>query len=167
MGVLSILSSPLLTPLDPSQLYFQDDLTLIRSWYINGRHYSQTCNDWLKLQDAHKTQGLPTLEKEFESRGLTKEEGRVLFNRYVHSTLDVSISHYPIRTLRTTLIPRYCLSLVSEYSTWHARSYLDSVVVKSKHSYSSTPYTVVLCVISDHRWNSRWGVGHYLFKRKD
>ncbi|KAF5375371.1 hypothetical protein D9615_007920 [Tricholomella constricta] len=33
--------------------YFQSDLTLIRSWYINGMHYSRTLEDWLKLQDKN------------------------------------------------------------------------------------------------------------------
>jgi hypothetical protein len=27
------------------QLYFQSHLTLVRSWYISGLHYSRTCED--------------------------------------------------------------------------------------------------------------------------
>ena len=36
------------------QLYFQSDLTLIRSWYLPGTHYSRTLEDWLRLQDRNK-----------------------------------------------------------------------------------------------------------------
>lgn len=36
------------------QTYFQDDLTLIRSWYISGQHYSRTCEDWLRIQDSNR-----------------------------------------------------------------------------------------------------------------
>ncbi|KAF5385848.1 hypothetical protein D9615_002260 [Tricholomella constricta] len=38
---------------DHPQTYFQSDLTLTRSWYINGMHYSRTLEDWLKLQDKN------------------------------------------------------------------------------------------------------------------
>lgn len=31
--------------------YFQGSLTLEKSWFVNGRHYGQTCEDWLKKQD--------------------------------------------------------------------------------------------------------------------
>lgn len=34
-------------------LYFQSDLTLIRSWYVSGTHYSRTLEHWLKLQDKN------------------------------------------------------------------------------------------------------------------
>ncbi|KAK4698454.1 cyclopropane-fatty-acyl-phospholipid synthase, partial [Phenoliferia sp. Uapishka_3] len=33
--------------------YFQRSLTLERSWWINGRHYGKTCEDWLILQDSN------------------------------------------------------------------------------------------------------------------
>ncbi|KDE03334.1 hypothetical protein MVLG_06177 [Microbotryum lychnidis-dioicae p1A1 Lamole] len=35
--------------------HFQTDLTLERSWWINGKHYGRTCEDWLKLQDSHRS----------------------------------------------------------------------------------------------------------------
>lgn len=35
--------------------YFQTDLTLQKSWFINGKHYGRTCEDWLKKQDAGKS----------------------------------------------------------------------------------------------------------------
>ncbi|KAL8277745.1 hypothetical protein RQP46_009867 [Phenoliferia psychrophenolica] len=34
--------------------HFQTSLTLERSWWLNGRHYGKTCEDWLVRQDAHK-----------------------------------------------------------------------------------------------------------------
>lgn len=34
--------------------YFQSSLTLDRSWWLNGKHYGRTCEDWLLAQDAHK-----------------------------------------------------------------------------------------------------------------
>ncbi|KAH7911034.1 S-adenosyl-L-methionine-dependent methyltransferase [Hygrophoropsis aurantiaca] len=62
--------------------YFQSDLTLIRSWYINGRHYSRTLEDWLKKQDRNGQQGLAELEQDAEAKGLDKEEGRKAFYRF-------------------------------------------------------------------------------------
>ena len=53
----------------------------MRSWYINGRHYAQTCEDWLKHQDAHAVQGLAELERDAEAKGVGREEGRKTFYR--------------------------------------------------------------------------------------
>ncbi|EIW63484.1 S-adenosyl-L-methionine-dependent methyltransferase [Trametes versicolor FP-101664 SS1] len=63
-------------------LYFQDDLTHIRSWYINGKHYAQTSEDWLRRQDANAKAGLAELEKDAVYKGLDKEEGRKAFYRF-------------------------------------------------------------------------------------
>ena len=65
-----------------SQLYFQDDLTLMKSWYVNGRNYSHTCEDWLKKQDHNSKQGILELENDAEKKGLGREEGRKAFYRY-------------------------------------------------------------------------------------
>ncbi|KAF9227149.1 S-adenosyl-L-methionine-dependent methyltransferase [Gyrodon lividus] len=62
--------------------YFQSDLTLVRSWYINGRHYSRTLEDWLSRQDRNAKEGIAELEKDAESKGLGKEEGRKAFYRF-------------------------------------------------------------------------------------
>ena len=64
------------------QLYFQDDLTLMKSWYVNGRNYSHTCEDWLKKQDRNNKQGILELENDAEKKGLDREEGRKAFYRY-------------------------------------------------------------------------------------
>lgn len=66
------------------QSYFQTDLTLVRSWFINGKNYSRTLEDWLKLQDRNRKHGLDVLETDAVARGLRKEEGRKTFYRYVY-----------------------------------------------------------------------------------
>jgi len=69
----------------PSQdtlAYFQSDLILARSWWINGRNYARTCEDWLKLQDSRKTESIEKLELDAESKGLNKEEGRKTFYKF-------------------------------------------------------------------------------------
>ncbi|EKM54189.1 uncharacterized protein PHACADRAFT_257858 [Phanerochaete carnosa HHB-10118-sp] len=63
-------------------LYFQDDLSLVRSWWINGQHYSRTLEDWLKQQDRNAAVGLAELEKGAERQGLGKEHGRKMFYRF-------------------------------------------------------------------------------------
>ncbi|GBE80719.1 S-adenosyl-L-methionine-dependent methyltransferase [Sparassis crispa] len=93
-------------------LYFQDDLSLVRSWYINGRHYAQTCEDWLKRQDEFGAVGLATLKMDAEKKGLDGEEGSKMFYRF-------------------RVFYMACAELFS---------------------------------MND---GQEWGVGHYLFKRKD
>lgn len=62
-------------------LYFQSDLTLVKSWYLDGRHYSHTLQDWLKRQDKNAAAGLAELENDAVAKGLAKEEGRKAFYR--------------------------------------------------------------------------------------
>ncbi len=57
--------------------YFQKDLTLLHSSYLNGTHYSRTLEDWLKNQDKNRKSGLKILED-----GQGKEEGIKTFNRF-------------------------------------------------------------------------------------
>jgi cyclopropane-fatty-acyl-phospholipid synthase len=40
---------------------FQDDLKLVGDWKINGTHYQQTAEHWLKNMDAHREEILPLL----------------------------------------------------------------------------------------------------------
>ncbi|KZT66345.1 S-adenosyl-L-methionine-dependent methyltransferase [Daedalea quercina L-15889] len=63
-------------------LYFQDDLTLLRSWYVNGRHYARTCEDWLVRQDSNATVSMGKLELDALNKGIGAEEGRKMFYRF-------------------------------------------------------------------------------------
>jgi cyclopropane-fatty-acyl-phospholipid synthase len=40
-------------------LQFQDDLTPVSDWKVNGRHYAQTAEHWLQNMDAHRSEILP------------------------------------------------------------------------------------------------------------
>lgn len=64
--------------------YFQEDMVLQRNWWINGRHYSRTLEDWLKLQDKNNQSGssVKALEKDALATGMTAEEGRASFYRF-------------------------------------------------------------------------------------
>lgn len=53
----------------------------MRSWYINGRHYAQTCGDWLKQQDYNSIVGIAELEKDAEVQGLGEGHGMKIFYR--------------------------------------------------------------------------------------
>jgi len=63
-------------------LYFQTDLTLLRSWYLSGKHYSRTLEDWLVRQDRNAKSGLAELEKDAVAKGFSKEDARATFNRF-------------------------------------------------------------------------------------
>ena len=57
--------------------YFQRDLTLLHSSYLNGQHYARTLEAWLALQDKNRTEGLQILK---ESMGA--EMGEKTFYRF-------------------------------------------------------------------------------------
>jgi cyclopropane-fatty-acyl-phospholipid synthase len=40
-------------------MQFQDDLKLVQDWKVNGRHYQQTAEHWLKNMDAHRDEIMP------------------------------------------------------------------------------------------------------------
>jgi len=93
-------------------LYFQTDLTLIRSWYINGKNYSQTLEDWLKKQDRNAKAGLAELEQDAKLKGVDKLEARNAFYRF-------------------------------------------------------RVFYIACSELFNYNNGEEWGVGHYLFKRKD
>ncbi|MCJ1354363.1 MAG: hypothetical protein MMC33_004351 [Icmadophila ericetorum] len=45
--------------------YFQDDLKLREQWWINGRHYAKTCEDWLSKMNASVKEIWPYLEETY------------------------------------------------------------------------------------------------------
>ncbi|KAJ7879126.1 S-adenosyl-L-methionine-dependent methyltransferase [Mycena leptocephala] len=63
-------------------LYFQSDLTLVRSWYLPGTHYSRSLEDWLKLQDKNAKAGLKELREDALAKGRTEAEAVAMFHRF-------------------------------------------------------------------------------------
>ena len=57
--------------------YFQDDLRVAHSSYLNGSHYAKTLEAWLVLQDKNKREGMRILQ---EAMGV--EEGSKTFYRF-------------------------------------------------------------------------------------
>jgi cyclopropane-fatty-acyl-phospholipid synthase len=43
----------------------QEDLHLSSQWKVNGRHYSRTCEDWLRKMDAHKRELMPLFRETY------------------------------------------------------------------------------------------------------
>ena len=63
-------------PSDHLLFYFNDHLLVENHWRVNGRHYQQTCEDWLLLQDARREQIMPILEEVYG------EEAEIWFQRW-------------------------------------------------------------------------------------
>ena len=57
--------------------YFQRDLLLLHSSYLNGTHYSRTLEAWLKRQDQNSKECIRVL-----TEALGEEEGRKTFYRF-------------------------------------------------------------------------------------
>ncbi|KAL0059031.1 hypothetical protein AAF712_014269 [Marasmius tenuissimus] len=62
--------------------YFQEDLTLIKSWYLSGVNYSRTLEDWLKIQDSNQKAGLKELRNDATKKGLDPVEAEKTFYRF-------------------------------------------------------------------------------------
>ncbi len=45
--------------------FFQDDLTLTQQWWVNGKHYARTSEDWLSRMNASKKEIWPHLEETY------------------------------------------------------------------------------------------------------
>ena len=63
------------------KLYFQKDLTHLQSWYLNGKHYTRTLEDWLARQDMNAREGMGELVTA-QTQG-EEGEGRKVFYRSV------------------------------------------------------------------------------------
>ena len=46
-------------------LYFQEDLTVKKQWWVNGNHYGQTCEDWLSTMGKNRKAIWPGLEETY------------------------------------------------------------------------------------------------------
>ncbi|OIS95929.1 PREDICTED: (S)-coclaurine N-methyltransferase-like [Nicotiana attenuata] len=46
-------------------LYFQDDVSVVNHWLVNGKHYAQTSEEWLKRMDQNKTSIKPIMESTY------------------------------------------------------------------------------------------------------
>jgi cyclopropane-fatty-acyl-phospholipid synthase len=44
-------------------MHFQDDLKLLKHWWIGGQHYEKTANHWLERMDAAKAQIMPVFRE--------------------------------------------------------------------------------------------------------
>ncbi|KAJ0308190.1 hypothetical protein COL516b_003459 [Colletotrichum fioriniae] len=58
-------------------LFFQRDLQVQKQWWVNGQHYSKTCEHWLSKMLAHKKEIWPHL---VETYG--EQNASVWFNRW-------------------------------------------------------------------------------------
>lgn len=84
--------------------YFQDDLVLKKTWWLNGNNYARTCEDWLKNQDANNKQNesVAKLEADAIANEMKAEDGRVSFYRSVLP--DIFLNHLAGLTLTVLFI---------------------------------------------------------------
>jgi cyclopropane-fatty-acyl-phospholipid synthase len=52
--------------------HFQDNLTLLQDWKVNGQHYQHTSNAWLANMDAHKADILPLFKETYGPENATR-----------------------------------------------------------------------------------------------
>ncbi|KAF8608758.1 S-adenosyl-L-methionine-dependent methyltransferase [Ceratobasidium sp. AG-I] len=71
--------------------FFQADLELKRTWFINGRHYGQTSEHWLQLQDANRTAAIAELERDAQAKGFDAVEGHKAYYRFRTFFLAVAV----------------------------------------------------------------------------
>jgi cyclopropane-fatty-acyl-phospholipid synthase len=53
-------------------MQFQDDLTLVSDWKVDGTHYQQTAEHWLQAMDRHKAEILPLFAQTYGADQVTK-----------------------------------------------------------------------------------------------
>ena len=51
---------------------FQDDLTLVQDWKLNGTHYQRTAEHWLENMDAHRAEIMPIFAVTYGADQATK-----------------------------------------------------------------------------------------------
>lgn len=57
--------------------FFQEDLTLSKQWWVSGKHYAKTCEDWLSKMNASRKEIWPGLEETYG-----KENAPMWFRRW-------------------------------------------------------------------------------------
>nr|AWJ64115.1 Norpseudo-ephedrine N-methyltransferase [Ephedra sinica] len=53
-------------------LYFQDDVSVVDHWLINGKHYAQTSEEWLKRMDHNLSSILPIFNETYGENAAKK-----------------------------------------------------------------------------------------------
>ncbi|CAK9221144.1 unnamed protein product [Sphagnum troendelagicum] len=53
-------------------LYFQDDVSILNQWYVNGKHYAQTSEEWLKKLDRELKTIRPIFAKAYGEADVNK-----------------------------------------------------------------------------------------------
>lgn len=53
-------------------LYFQDDVSIVNHWLVNGKHYSQTSEEWLKRMDKNISSIKPIIEETYGKESAVK-----------------------------------------------------------------------------------------------
>lgn len=57
--------------------FFQDDLVLRKQWWVNGKHYARTCEDWLAKMNRSRKEIWPGLEETYG-----KDKAQMWFYRW-------------------------------------------------------------------------------------
>lgn len=53
-------------------LYFQDDVSVVSHWLVDGKHYAQTSEEWLKRMDSNLGSIRPIMESTYGENSATK-----------------------------------------------------------------------------------------------
>ncbi|ONK80901.1 uncharacterized protein A4U43_C01F23000 [Asparagus officinalis] len=53
-------------------LYFQNDVSVVNHWLVNGMHYSRTSEEWLKRMDQNAASIRPIMESTYGKDSATK-----------------------------------------------------------------------------------------------